>query len=158
MERSLHDSLCVVKRVLESKTVVPGGGAVEAALCIFLEDYSKKVPTKEQLAIAEFAESLLVIPKTLVINSSKDAAEMVSRLLVFHASAQKEEKNKDYIWTGLDLLNGKFRNSIKSGVLEPAISKIKSLKFATEAAIAILRIDDSIQLERKQPSQEGREM
>ena len=37
IERSLHDSLSIVKRTLESKKVVPGGGAVEAALCIFLE-------------------------------------------------------------------------------------------------------------------------
>ena len=40
MERSVHDALCVVKRVLESKKVVPGGGAVEAALSIYLENYA----------------------------------------------------------------------------------------------------------------------
>jgi len=32
---------------------------------------------------------------------------------------------------GLDLFNGKLRDSVEAGVLEPAISKIKSLKFAT---------------------------
>lgn len=40
MERSLHDSLCVIKRVLESKSVVPGGGAVEAAVSIYLENFA----------------------------------------------------------------------------------------------------------------------
>ena len=40
MERSLHDALCVVKRVLDSKKVVPGGGAVEAALSIYLENFA----------------------------------------------------------------------------------------------------------------------
>uniref|UniRef100_A0A2I3MNG3 T-complex protein 1 subunit alpha n=1 Tax=Papio anubis TaxID=9555 RepID=A0A2I3MNG3_PAPAN len=40
MERCLHDTLCVVKRVLESKSVVPGGGAVEATLSIYLENYA----------------------------------------------------------------------------------------------------------------------
>lgn len=40
MERSLHDAICVVKRVLESKTLVPGGGAVEAALSIYLENFA----------------------------------------------------------------------------------------------------------------------
>lgn len=40
MERSVHDALCVVKRVLESKSVVPGGGAVEAALSIYLENFA----------------------------------------------------------------------------------------------------------------------
>lgn len=47
---------------------------------------------------------------------------------------------------GLDLVNGVVRDNLKAGVLEPAISKIKSLKFATEAAITILRIDDMIKL------------
>jgi len=40
MERSLHDSLCVVKRTLESNRVVPGGGCVEAAVSIYLENYA----------------------------------------------------------------------------------------------------------------------
>ena len=31
-------------------------------------------------------------------------------------------------------------------MVEPAISKIKSLRFACEAAIAILRIDDMVKL------------
>lgn len=48
---------------------------------------------------------------------------------------------------GLDLLEGTIKDNKKVGVLEPAISKIKSLKFATEAAITILRIDDMIKLD-----------
>lgn len=40
MERSVHDALCVVKRVLESKKVVAGGGCVEAALSIYLENFA----------------------------------------------------------------------------------------------------------------------
>ena len=38
------------------------------------------------------------------------------------------------------------RDNKKAGVLEPAMCKIKSLKFATEAAITILRIDDLIKI------------
>lgn len=55
---------------------------------------------------------------------------------------------------GLDLMDGTVRDNKKAGVLEPAISKVKSLKFATEAAITILRIDDMIKLdpERKDKS------
>ena len=47
---------------------------------------------------------------------------------------------------GLDLINSAVRDNKKAGVLEPAVSKIKSLKFATEAAITILRIDNMIKL------------
>lgn len=44
-------------------------------------------------------------------------------------------------------MEGTVRDNRNAGVFEPAISKIKSLKFATEAAITILRIDDMIKLE-----------
>ena len=47
---------------------------------------------------------------------------------------------------GLDLYKGKCRNNLEAGVLEPAVSKIKCIRFATEAAITILRIDDMIKL------------
>ena len=40
MECPLHDALCVEKRVLESKSVVPGGDAVEAALSVYLKTYT----------------------------------------------------------------------------------------------------------------------
>jgi T-complex protein 1 subunit alpha len=40
MERALHDSLSVIKRTLESGTVVAGGGAVETALSIYLENFA----------------------------------------------------------------------------------------------------------------------
>lgn len=47
IERSLHDSLCVIKRTLESEKVVPGGGACEIALCIKLEDEARHYSGKE---------------------------------------------------------------------------------------------------------------
>jgi T-complex protein 1 subunit alpha len=34
MERSIHDSLSIVKQTLESNMVVAGGGAAEAALSV----------------------------------------------------------------------------------------------------------------------------
>jgi T-complex protein 1 subunit alpha len=49
----------------------------------------------------------------------------------------------------LDLVNGKVRDNLQHGVLEPVVSKVKSIKFATEAAITILRIDDLIKLHPK---------
>jgi len=151
VERSMHDSLCVLKRVLESNQVVPGGGAVEVALSIFLDDYARTLGTREQLAIAEFSEALQIIPKTLALNAAKDATDLIAKLRVFHNAAlhSEDETKKDLKYSGLDLVNGKVRNNLKAGVLEPAISKVKSLRFATEAAITILRIDDMIRLAPK---------
>jgi len=149
IERSLHDCLCIIKRTLESNMVVPGGGAVEAALSIFLEGFAKSLNSREQLGIQEFAQALTSIPKTLALNGAHDALELVGKLRGYHQKAQTDEKYKKYRWIGLDLETGVVRDNIKAGVLEPAMSKIKSIKFATEAAVTILRIDDAIEMNAK---------
>ncbi|KAB0406079.1 hypothetical protein E2I00_006028 [Balaenoptera physalus] len=87
MERSLPDALCVA-RVLESKSVVPGRGVVEAALSVYLENYATSMGSREQLAIAEFARSLLVIPNTLAVNAAQDSTDLVAKLRAFHNEAQ----------------------------------------------------------------------
>lgn len=155
MERSLNDSLCAVKRVLESKKVVPGGGAVEAALSVYLENFATTIGSREQLAIAEFAKSLLTIPKTLAVNAAKDATDLVSKLRAYHNSSQIKLENAHLKNSGLDLVDGSVQDAIKMGILEPAISKVKSLKFATEAAITILRIDDLIKLQKVKEDRYG---
>ncbi|CAK1541277.1 unnamed protein product [Leptosia nina] len=153
MERSAHDALCAVRRVLESGRLVPGGGAVEAALSIYLDNFATTLSSREQLAIAAFAQSLLVIPKTLAVNAARDATDLVAKLRAYHNSSQTKVEHANLKWVGLDLTEGALRDNLAAGVLEPAISKIKSLKFATEAAITILRIDDMIKLD---PEQKGK--
>lgn len=150
MERSVHDALCVVQRVLESKSLVVGGGAVETALSIYLENFATSMSSREQLAIAEFAHSLLVIPKTLAINAAQDSTDLVAKLRAYHNASQTQPDRAALKHVGLDLVEGIVRDNRQHGVLEPAVSKIKQLKFATEAAITILRIDDCIKLEPEQ--------
>merc|ERR1712183_715003 len=87
--RSVHDALCAVSRTLESNSVVPGGGAVETALSLHLEDYARTFDSYEQWAIAEYAEALLTIPKTLAQNAAMDAIDLLSELRVKHYAAQQ---------------------------------------------------------------------
>uniref|UniRef100_A0A061S0E0 T-complex protein 1 subunit alpha n=1 Tax=Tetraselmis sp. GSL018 TaxID=582737 RepID=A0A061S0E0_9CHLO len=154
MERSLHDAMCTVQRTLESSSVVPGGGAVEAALSIYLESFATTLSSREQLAIAEFADALLVIPKTLAVNAAKDATELVAKLRAYHHTSQAKEGKAHLAHFGLDLYNGAIINNVEKGVLEPAMSKVKALQFATEAAITILRIDDLIRLNPREDNDE----
>lgn len=53
--RSIHDSICVAKRTLESGKVVAGGGAVDIALSIHLDKFCRTFQSKEQIAISEFS-------------------------------------------------------------------------------------------------------
>ena len=54
--------------------------------------------SREQLAIAEFARSLLVIPKTLAVNAAQDATELVAKLRAFHNSAQTKAEHEYLKW------------------------------------------------------------
>ncbi|KAI9039663.1 chaperonin-containing T-complex alpha subunit TCP1 [Aspergillus affinis] len=187
MERSVHDSLCAVKRTLESGSIVPGGGAVETALHIYLEEFAVTVVriqfkknlskqtannssnqgSREQLAIGEFAQSLLVVPKTLAVNAAKDSSELVAQLRVRHALSQRVQegdaneeekaiaKKKTYRNYGLDLMKGRVHDTLKAGVLEPSMGKVKQLKSAVEACIAIMRIDTMIKLDPEPQQDDG---
>lgn len=153
MERAMNDALWAVARALDAQTVVPGGGAVEVALNVYLENFAHTLGSREQLAIAQFAESLLVIPKTLALNAALDATDLLAKLRVEHSLSNAHPEKK---WTGLDLVEGTLRNNVAFGVLEPGPSKLKSFQFATEAAVTILRIDDSIRLNPPQEEDGGR--
>ncbi|KAL7053146.1 hypothetical protein AAHC03_0680 [Spirometra sp. Aus1] len=154
MERSIHDALQVVKRVLESKSIVPGAGACEAAVSIFLENFAMTMGSREQLAVAEFARAMLVIPKQLSVNAALDSTDLVSRLRACHNTSQLKADLADTKFWGLDLTRNCIANCKELGIFEPLVSKIKSLKFATEAAITILRIDDLIKLKEEAPTED----
>jgi T-complex protein 1 subunit alpha len=219
MERSLHDALSAVKRTLESGSIVPGAGAVETALHIYLEEFAVTVSSREQLATSEFVQALLVVPKTLAVNAARDSSELVAQLRVRHALSQRVQdgtgpdgaagsgsgsagagtatgasssgsggvgpssnnnssghgggssggappapesekelaRRKAYRNYGLDLTRGRTVDVLKMGVLEPSMSKVKQLKSAVEACIAIMRIDTLIRLDPEQRGGDGQE-
>ncbi|OAF68638.1 T-complex protein 1 subunit alpha [Intoshia linei] len=145
IQRAIEDGMFVVKRALESKKLVCGGGAVEVACSVHLEKYAETIESQENYAISAFAKSLLVIPKQLCLNAALDSLELLSKLRANHHKAQDTEWDT-YKYHGLDLQNGKTVNNFVAGVLEPYISKNKMLKFSTEVAMTILRIDAMIKL------------
>jgi hypothetical protein len=91
----------------------------------------------------------------LAINAAKDASDLVAKLRSYHAASQSaadnDAKKKAYKNYGLDLMRGKVVDEVKAGVLEPSMSKVKSLKSAVEACISIMRIDTMIKLDRELP-------
>ncbi|KAK5694335.1 chaperonin-containing T-complex alpha subunit Cct1 [Elasticomyces elasticus] len=64
-------------------------------------------------------------------------------------------KAKGYRNYGLDLSKGRVHDCVKAGVFEPSMSKVKELKSAVEACVAIMRIDTLIKLDPEQRGGEG---
>lgn len=84
VDRSIHDSLCVLKRTLESGKVVVGGGCVETAVAVYLENMAHKSTSKDLSVIAEFAEALMIIPKQIALNAALDSIDLTAKLQVMH--------------------------------------------------------------------------
>jgi hypothetical protein len=58
----------------------------------------------------------------------QDATELVAKLRAYHHKAQSNPEKKHLAQFGLDLINGKVRNNVEEGVLEPAMSKTKMIQ------------------------------
>jgi thermosome len=136
VDRSIHDSLMVVKDVIEKPEIVAGGGAPEAFAAAQLKDWADNFDGREQLAIKKYAEALEIIPLTIAENAGMDPIDTMATL--------RAKQNQGQKWTGIDARNTKISDMLSIDVVEPIAVKEQIIKSATEAACMILRIDDVI--------------
>ena len=139
-ERALNDALQVLKRALESRSFVPGGGAVEAALSFVLEDLSKATHAREHVAIHRYSDALLELPRILAANAGLPANELVGRLLSEQHRLFRSGERRRFL--GLDVISGTVGENMERGIIEPTLYKVRALRAATEAAISVLRINE----------------
>ena len=136
VDRSMHDSLMVVKDVIEKPAVVAGGGAPEEYLASHLKEWADRFEGREQLAIKKYAEALEIIPLTIAENAGMDPINTMVTLRAKHSQGKK--------WTGIDARNTRVADMFSIDIIEPVAVKEQIIKSATEAACMILRIDDVI--------------
>jgi archaeal chaperonin len=136
VDRSIHDSLMVVKDVIEKPEIVAGGGAPESYAASQLKDWADNFDGREQLAIKKYAEALEIIPLTIAENAGMDPIDTMANL--------RAKQNQGRKWTGIDARNTKIADMLAIDVVEPIVVKEQIIKSATEAACMILRIDDVI--------------
>jgi len=94
--------------------------AVAAAVVVFLSSpfYSHHQGSREQLAIAEFANSLLVIPKTLAVNAAQDSADLVAKLRAYHNTSQINTERSSLKWYVTSALSAKCHTGRVSKTLK----------------------------------------
>ena len=136
IERALSDAVGDVAAALKDGKVVAGAGAPEVELAMQLRKYAESLSGREQLAVQSFADSMEVIPRTLIENAGLDPIDIMTELKSAHAKKQN--------WAGVDVFTGKITDSWKKGVIEPLKIKTQAVSSAAEVAIMILRIDDVI--------------
>jgi thermosome len=154
-ERSINDGLHSLRNVLREPMIVPGGGAVEQELSMKLTEFARTIGGKEQLAIEAYAEALQEIPTILAETSGMEPIATLMDLRARHA--------KGLVNAGIDAIQGKLVDDMLSiNVIDPVRVKAQVIKSATEAATAILKIDDvvaasSLKTEKKGEKGEGGE-
>ncbi|MBA7637789.1 60 kDa chaperonin [subsurface metagenome] len=133
-EVSLHDVLSVIAKIMDTKAVVAGGGAIYMELAKRIRAYANEIGGKEQLAVSAFALALEEIPKTLIRNAGLEEIEMLTELRAAH----KTDADK---WIGIDTITNTIGDNFKKGIIEPAELLNHIIKSGSELANLILRID-----------------
>ncbi|KAL0428668.1 UNVERIFIED_CONTAM: T-complex protein 1 subunit theta [Sesamum latifolium] len=141
LERAVDDGVNAYKAMCRDSRIVPGAAATEIELARRLKEFSFKETGLDQYAIAKFAESFEMIPKTLAENAGLNAIEIISSLYAEHASGNTK--------VGIDLEEGVCKDISTMNIWDLHITKFVALKFfalkyAADAACTVLRVDQII--------------
>ncbi|CAJ2674436.1 unnamed protein product [Trifolium pratense] len=136
IERAVDDGVNTYKAMCRDSRIVPGAAATEIELAKRVKEFSYKETGLDQYAIAKFAESFEMIPRTLAENAGLNAMEIISSLYAEHASGNTK--------VGIDLEEGVCKDVTTTHVWDLHVTKLFALKYAADAACTVLRVDQII--------------
>ncbi|XP_015946936.1 T-complex protein 1 subunit theta [Arachis duranensis] len=136
LERAVDDGVNTYKAMCRDSRTVPGAAATEIELAKRVKEFSFKETGLDQYAIAKFAESFEMVPRTLSENAGLNAMEIISSLYAEHASGNTR--------VGIDLEEGVCKDVSTIGVWDLHVTKFFALKYAADAACTVLRVDQII--------------
>ncbi|CAK6983091.1 T-complex protein 1 subunit gamma [Scomber scombrus] len=147
VERNLQDAMQVCRNVLLEPFLLPGGGATEMAVSKRLTERSRSITGVEQWPYRSVAQSLEVIPRTLIQNCGASTIRVLTSLRAKHIQ-------EDSVNWGVDGETGLLSDMISLGIWEPLAVKAQTYKTAVETAILLLRIDDIVSGHKKKDKDE----
>ena len=131
---AVRDGLRAVKMAMEDKALIPGGGAFEVAAYRMLMRRKNAVTGRAKLGIEAFANSMLIVPKTLAENSGLDVQESIIKI--------EEEQERSEMPVGLDLNSGDTFLPAAEGVWDSYTVKKQTLNLSTVLANQLLLVDE----------------
>jgi len=135
-ERSLHDSLCVVRALVKNRSLVPGGACVEMEVSYQLQKYAREIFGSDSYVTRAYGEALELIPYTLSENAGMDPIVMVTELRNRHEQGEK--------YTGLNIRKNTIQDMLGETVVQPTLVSVSAITLATECVRMILKIDDIV--------------
>jgi len=142
IERAIDDGVNVYKGLCKDGRLVAGGGATEIELARQMAAWGETHPGLEQYSIGKFAQALEVIPRVLAENSGVKPKEIISKLYAAHSEGKRT--------MGFDIEgeSGDIKECDEAKVLDLLVGKKWALKYATNAACTVLRVDQIIMAKR----------
>lgn len=131
---AIRDGLRAINNAIEDKCIVPGAGSFEIRAYNQLMKYKDTIKGKIRLGIQAFAEAILVVPKTLAVNSGYDAQDTIVKL------TEEDRLNPDPV--GLDLSTGEAMKPVDMGVYDNYIVKKQILNSCSVIASNLLLVDE----------------
>jgi len=135
-DRSIHDSLCVIRCLVKKRFLIAGGGAPEIELSIELDKWAKTLTGLEAFCVAAYAEAFEIVPYTLAENAGLHPIAIVTELRNRHAKGEKS--------TGINVRKGAITNILEENVVQPLLVSSSAVRLATETVAMILKIDDIV--------------
>jgi len=142
IERAVDDGVNVFKGLCKDGKMTAGGGATEIELARQVAQWAETHPGLEQYSINKFAEALEIIPRVLAENSGVKPKEIISKLYAAHSEGNKN------MGFDIDGESGDIKDCLESNVLDLMLAKKWALKYATNAACTVLRVDQIIMAKR----------
>lgn len=131
---AVRDGLRSIKNAIDDGCLVPGAGAFEVAAYQALHKFKDEVKGKMRLGVQAYAEALLVIPKTLAVNSGFDAQDVIVKL--------QEEAHATGEPVGLDINTGEVLKPTDAGIYDNYIVKKQILHSCSVIASNLLLVDE----------------
>jgi T-complex protein 1 subunit theta len=135
IERVVENGVNAYKALCKSNAFVPGAGAIEMYLSNGIKTFGKTITGLEQYAVAKFGEAFEVVPRTLAENSGFNTNEVIANL---------HSKNSEDAKMGLNIKTGEIQNAFDLEVYDHLETKKWAIKFAVDAILTVLRVDQII--------------
>eukprot|EP00051_Salpingoeca_urceolata_P003629 m.59231 g.59231 ORF g.59231 m.59231 type:complete len:526 (+) comp12960_c0_seq1:265-1842(+) len=135
-DRSIHDSLCVVRCLVKKRAFIAGGGAPEIELALRLTEMAKTLSGTEAYCLRAYAEALEVVPFTLAENAGLNPISTVTDLRSRHQAGDTS--------AGINVRKGCITSMLEENVVQPLLVSTSALTLATETVRSILKIDDIV--------------
>lgn len=138
IERAIDDGVNCFKALTRDGRMVPGAGAVEMELAQRISKYGQTIPGLEQYAVKKFAEAFEIFPRVMAENAGVKATELISNLYAAHNNGEKN------IGFDIEAEGTSTCDVMESGIMDLFLVKYWGLKFASNAACTVLRVDQII--------------